>query len=63
MLILDEADRLLDMGFKRDVDKIVGFLNGPRQTLLFSATFSKEVKDVATAALRPGQSSQFLSTC
>ncbi len=44
VLVLDEADRMFDMGFIKDVRKIVGVLPKKRQTMLFSATMSKEVK-------------------
>lgn len=47
VLILDEADRMLDMGFARDINKILSFLPQKRQNLLFSATFSKEIKILA----------------
>ena len=43
VLILDEADRLLDMGFRSDIEKIVAALPKQRQTLLFSATILDEV--------------------
>lgn len=43
MLILDEADHLLDLGFRKDVEKIVDCLPRQRQSLLFSATIPKEV--------------------
>jgi superfamily II DNA/RNA helicase len=43
VLILDEADRLLDMGFRSDIEKIVAALPKQRQTLLFSATVPDEV--------------------
>ena len=46
-LIIDEADRMLDMGFIRDVRKIVAMLPGERQTLLFSATMPAEVAKLA----------------
>ena len=46
-LILDEADRLLDLGFAPDVDRIVRLLPRPRQTALFSATLTAEVRLVA----------------
>ena len=46
-LILDEADRMLDMGFIRDIKKILAILPKNKQTLLFSATFSDEIKHLA----------------
>jgi ATP-dependent RNA helicase DDX10/DBP4 len=52
MLVLDEADRILDMGFKRDVDAIVEYLPKERQTMLFSATQSKKVSDLARLSLQ-----------
>lgn len=52
VLILDEADRMLDMGFARDLNKIISYLPQKRQNLLFSATFSKEIKKLAQGILR-----------
>jgi ATP-dependent RNA helicase DDX10/DBP4 len=52
MLVLDEADRILDMGFQRDVDAIIEYLPKERQTLLFSATQTKRVSDLSRLALR-----------
>jgi ATP-dependent RNA helicase RhlE len=50
-LVLDEADRLLDMGFIRDVKKIIRLLPRDRQSLLFSATMPREVADLAAEIL------------
>ena len=47
VLILDEADRLLDLGFAPDIARIVALLSGPRQTALFSATLTAEVRAIA----------------
>lgn len=51
IFILDEADRMLDMGFSRDVDKIVKFIPKQRQTLLFSATMPDDIKKLANNLL------------
>lgn len=59
LLVLDEADRILDMGFKKTIDAIVDNLPSERQTWLFSATQTKSVSDLARLSL---SSPEYIST-
>ncbi len=58
MLVLDEADRMLDMGFIHDVKKILALVPKEKQSLLFSATFSDEIRELANGLLKSPQSIQ-----
>jgi len=58
ILVLDEADRMLDMGFIHDVKKVLALLPASKQSLLFSATFSDEIRELANGLLKNPQSIQ-----
>jgi ATP-dependent RNA helicase RhlE len=58
ILVLDEADRMLDMGFIHDVKKVLAAVPKEKQSLLFSATFSDEIRDLAATLLKNPQSVQ-----
>ena len=58
VLVLDEADRMLDMGFIHDVKKVLAVVPKDKQSLLFSATFSDEIRELAATLLKNPQSIQ-----
>nr|WP_315168158.1 DEAD/DEAH box helicase [uncultured Limnohabitans sp.] len=58
ILVLDEADRMLDMGFIHDVKKVLALVPKDKQSLLFSATFSDEIRELANNLLKNPQSIQ-----
>jgi ATP-dependent RNA helicase RhlE len=61
ILVLDEADRMMDMGFIHDIRKVLALLPKSRQNLLFSATFSPEIKNLAYGLLKSPQTIEVAS--
>jgi ATP-dependent RNA helicase RhlE len=55
-VVLDEADRMLDIGFRKDIDRIMKMTNPQRQVLLFSATFSPEIRELSRSYMNTPES-------
>lgn len=61
-LVLDEADRMLDMGFQQALDDIVGYMPEQRQTMLFSATYPEKIENIAQRIMRSPVTVEVLET-
>ena len=63
-LVLDEADRMIDLGFEEDIRTIFSYFRSQRQTCLFSATMPKKIQNFARSALvKPGMYTVHVDTC